>query len=58
VNELPLEVEATPFQCRDFANPEAANGGEKEHYFERIGRNVDNAASCVSVEEKRFGFGN
>ena len=57
VNELPLKIEAAPFQSRDFANPEAANGGDKEHYFERIGRNVDDTARRVSVEEKRLGLG-
>jgi hypothetical protein len=34
VNELPLKIEAAPFQSRDFANPDAANGGNKEHYFD------------------------
>jgi len=28
VNELPLKIEATPFQSGDFANPEAACGGD------------------------------
>ena len=42
------EENGRPFEFR------AADGGDKKHDFERIGRNVDDAARRVSVEEKRF----